>query len=75
MRFGNAGIILLSMVVGIGIGIGIANAFFVGDDVLRAARVIFGFFGVMIGGYLSSWLLTQQADRLRRKLNAIRHAA
>jgi hypothetical protein len=75
MRLGNAGLVLTSMVIGAGVGIVIANTYFVGDDVLRAARALFGFFGVMIGGYFGSSFVTHKAEQLRRKVDEARRAA
>lgn len=75
MHIGNTGVVLLSVAVGISIGIVLANAYFVGEDVLRAARALLGFFGAMIGASLGSWFLTLRAEQLRRKLIEARRAA
>ena len=52
-------------VVGMGIGIAIANWNFADPDVLRAARLLIGGFGLAVGGFGSKWLLLGSNDQER----------
>jgi hypothetical protein len=44
-------------VVGLAIGVAAANWTFTDPDVLRAARLLAGGFGMAVGGFGSKWLL------------------
>lgn len=58
-------VIGLCSVVGVAIGIAVANWNFTDPDVLRAARLLMGAFGMAVGGFGSKWLLLDSTDRER----------
>ena len=53
----------LCSVVGLTIGITVANWNFTDPDVLRAARLLMGAFGMAVAGFGSKWLLLGSSDR------------
>jgi hypothetical protein len=50
-------VIGLCSVVGLTIGVAVANWNFTDPDVLRAARLLIGAFGMAVAGFGSKWLL------------------